>query len=185
MAAEVPLPVPALVAYLALLAVERVSELVLSRHNAALLVARGAKEYGRSHYPWFVALHVLYPLALIAETVWGGGRPGSFTGVWLAVFAAAQALRFAVIRTLREYWTVRILVHPGMERIRHGPYRWLRHPNYVAVVLEFLSGALVFGAWRTALVAAGSYLLLLRFRVPVEERALREAGYSEKWSPRP
>lgn len=185
MAAVPPVPVPALAVYLVLLLVERVSELVLSQHNARLLRARGAREYGRAHYPWFVALHVLYPLGLIAEVVGGAARPGPFTGVWLVVFLAAQVLRFSVIRSLGPYWTVRILVHPGMEPIRSGPYRWLRHPNYVAVVLEFLSGALLFGAWRTALAATGIYLVLLRFRVPVEERALRRAAYSEKWSPTP
>jgi methyltransferase len=181
----VPVPVPALVAYVTLLAVERIGELVVSRQNARQLLALGAEEHGRAHYPWFVALHVLYPLGLIAEVVWGGARPGPFTGLWLALFLAAQVLRFAVIRALGPYWTVRILVHPGMQLVRRGPYRWLRHPNYVAVVLEFLSGALLFGAWRTALAATACYLVLLKFRVPVEERALRAAVYMEKWSPTP
>lgn len=175
----------ALVLYLALIAIERVGELFLSRHNARILRAIGAEEFGRSHLPWFVALHVAWPLALVAEVVWLGARPGPLWGLWLGVFVAAQILRYAVIRTLGVFWNVRVLVVPGIRPIRRGPYRWLRHPNYLAVALELFSGALLFGAWRTGIVATLIHLVLVRLRVPVEERALREAAYSEKWSPTP
>lgn len=169
-------PVLGLALFILLVAVERISELLLSRYNGRRLLERGAEEHGRAHFPWFVALHVLYPLALIAEVVLGGARPESLWGLWLLVFVAAQALRFAVIRTLGAYWTVRVLVVPGTTPIRRGPYRWLRHPNYVAVALELFSGALLFGAWRTAIAATAIYLVLIGLRIPVEERALREAA---------
>jgi methyltransferase len=113
------------------------------------------------------------------------GRPGPRWGLWLGVFVAAQVLRHAVIRTLGLFWNVRVLVVPGVRPIRRGPYRWLRHPNHLAVALELLSGALLFGAWRTGIVATLIHLVLVRLRVPVEERALRDAAYSEKWSPTP
>lgn len=169
-------PALGLALFILLLAVERMSELVLSRYNVRLLRERGAEEHGRAHFPWFVALHALYPFALIAEVVGAGARPGALWSVWLVVFLAAQVLRFAVIRTLGMYWTVRVLVVPGTTPIRRGPYRWLRHPNYVAVALELFSGALLFGAWRTAIVATAIHLVLIRLRIPVEERALREAA---------
>lgn len=176
---------PALVLFLALITIERVGELFLSRHNARILRAIGAEEFGRSHLPWFVALHVTWPLALVAEVVWLGARPGPQWGLWLGVFVVAQILRYAVIRTLGVFWNVRVLVVPGIRPIRRGPYRWLRHPNYLAVALELLSGAFLFGAWRTGIAATLIHLVLVRLRVPVEERALRDAAYSEKWSPTP
>jgi methyltransferase len=175
----------ALVLYLALITIERVGELFLSRHNARILRAIGAEEFGRSHMPWFVALHVACPLALVAEVVWLGARPGPLWALWLGVFVAAQILRFAVIRALGVFWNVRVLVVPGMRPIRRGPYRWLRHPNYLAVALELLSGALLFGAWRTGFAATVIHVALVRLRVPVEERALERAAYRENWSPTP
>jgi methyltransferase len=176
MTARGAVPALGLALFILLLAVERISELFLSRYNMRLLRERGAEEYGRAHYPWFVALHVLFPLALVAEVLAAGARPGQLWGLWLGVFLVAQGLRFAVIRTLGVFWTVRVLVVPGMTPIRRGPYRWLRHPNYLAVALEFFSGAQLFGAWRTAIAATAIYLVLIRLRIPVEERALREAA---------
>ena len=171
-----PPPVAWLTAFLALIVVERLFELFLSARNARRIRARGGVEYGAAHFPWFVLFHTAYPVALAAEVLIVGARPGSDWPLWLLVFAAGQALRFAAIRALGEYWNVRIWVVPGMERVRRGPYRFLPHPNYVAVALELLAGALVFGAWRTALGATLVNLVLMRIRIRAEERALDEAA---------
>ena len=176
-------PPLALALFLAYLAVERIAELRLSARHARALRPRGAVEYGRSHFPWFVALHTLFPLALVAEVAWGNIRPGRLWPLWLGLFAAAQLLRFVSIRALGEYWNARVWVVPGMKPIRRGPYRYLSHPNYVAVVCELFSAPMMFGAWRTAVVVSILNLILLRNRIRVENRALEEARTQPHGSP--
>ena len=168
-----PLPPPptlALAAFLALLAVQRGAEVAQSAANSRRLRARGAVEHGRGHYPLLVALHVLWPLGLIAEVLGANARPWRSWPLWLLLLLAAQGLRFAAMAALGERWTTRVLVLPGEPLLRRGPYRWLRHPSYVAVTLELVAAPLLFGAWRTALAAAAGNLALLAVRVRVEER---------------
>jgi methyltransferase len=166
----------ALAAYVAFVIAHRVFELWVSARNERKLRARGAREVGRSHFPLFVVLHALYPLALAAEVLALGTRPGSLWPLWLTLLAVAQALRVAAHRALGERWTARIWVVPGMERVTHGVYGWLRHPSYVAVTIELVAGSLLFGAWRTALVVSALNLVALAVRIPIEERALAEAA---------
>lgn len=161
--------------FVAVLAAQRVGELLHSRRNTRRLLARGARESGRGHYPVMVALHALFPLALVAEVVALGARPGRLAPLWLGVWLAAQALRIAAIRALGERWSTRVLVLPGVPLVRRGPYRWLRHPNYLAVVIEFLAAPMMFGAWRTALAFSLADLALLGVRVRCEARALAGA----------
>jgi methyltransferase len=167
-----PAPLAALAAFLGVLAVQRALELWLSARHVRRLLAAGAVEHGRSHFPLFVVFHTLWPVALACEVVAGGARPGPLWPAWLTLYLAAQALRGAAIAALGERWTVRVLVLPGAPLVRRGPYRWLRHPNYVAVVVELASAPLMFGAWRTALAASALNLAALAIRVRVEERAL-------------
>ena len=169
-------PIAALALFLGFLVLQRLMELGLSARNAARLRARGAVEHGAAHFPWFVILHTLFPIALAAEVLLLGARPGPQALVWVAVWLFAQGLRYAAIRALGEHWNVRILVVPGAPLVRRGPYRWLRHPNYVAVVLELIAAPLMFGAWRTALLFSLANLVLLRVRIRSEEQALEGAG---------
>lgn len=175
-AAPGPVPVAALVVFLAALLLQRMAELSFSARNSRRLRARGAREHGPEHYPWLIALHVAFPLALIAEVVVLGARPGVWAPLWLGLWLVAQALRVASMRALGERWTTRVLVLPGEPLLRGGPYRWLRHPNYVAVVIELLAAPLIFGAWRTALVCSIANLILLRVRIRCEEEALAGAA---------
>jgi methyltransferase len=95
----------------------------------------------------------------------------------LALVLGSQALRWWCIATLGPRWNTRVIVVPGLPLVSRGPYRWLRHPNYVAVVVEGLALPLVHTAWVTALAfTAVNAVLLLRFRIPAEERALRAAA---------
>ena len=170
-----PLPWGPLGAYLGVLSLQRVAELALSARNLARLRARGAREVSASHFGWFVLLHAGYPIALVAEAL-AGARPPAFWPWALALWLAAQALRVAAIATLGERWNVRIVVVPGAPPVRSGIYRWMRHPNYVAVVLEFLSAPLMFGAYATAIVASLLNAAVLAVRIPAEERALEAAA---------
>ena len=167
-------PWRALVAYLAVLAAQRIGELLLSRRNLRRLAARGARESGAAHFPLFVVLHMLYPILLVVEVA-RGARPGASWPLWFAAWLAAQALRVAAIAALGERWNVRIVVLPGEPPVRRGIYRWLAHPNYLAVALEFVAAPLLFGAWRTALVASILNAAAMAVRIPAEERALRGA----------
>jgi methyltransferase len=171
-------PVWALALFLAVLAAQRVSELLLSAANTKRLVARGAREVGSRHFPLIVLVHVLFPLCLVAEVVGLGARPGSLWALWLGLWLAAQALRYVAFRSLGERWSVRILVLPGEPLVRRGPYRFMRHPNYVAVIVELLAAPLMFGAWRTAVAISLLDLGALGIRIRAEEAALRDMGPS-------
>lgn len=157
---------------------ERLAELVVSRRNAAWAFARGGREHGRGHFPAMVVLHGALLVACLAE-VWLLGRPFLPALGWtmLALVLASQALRWWCIASLGRCWNTRVIVVPGLRLVTQGPYRWLRHPNYVAVVVELAALPLVHTAWVTAVVfSAANAVLLVRWRIPVEERALSAAA---------
>ena len=172
-------------AYLVLIlavAAERVAELVVSRRHERRLAARGALEAGAGHYPVRVALHTGLLIAAPAEVLLldrpflpGLGWP------MLALVAATMALRGWVIATLGERWTTRVWVLPDAPLVAAGPYRWLRHPNYLAVAVEVFALPLVHTAWGTALAFGLGNLWLLAHRIRVEDRAL--AGASRPAAP--
>lgn len=168
-----PAPIWALALFLAVLAAQRMSELRLSAANSKRLEARGAREYGARHFPWIVLVHVLFPLCLVAEVVALGARPGTLWALWLVLWLGAQALRYAAIQALGGRWSVRILVLPGEPLVRQGPYRFMRHPNYLAVIVELLAAPLIFGAWRTAVAISLVNVVALWIRTRAEEAALR------------
>lgn len=158
-------------------ALERLAELVVSQRNARWSFARGGVEHGRGHFPAMVALHSALLVACIVE-VHVAGRPFVPAIGWpaLVLVIASQALRWWCIATLGRRWNTRVVVVPGLPLVDSGPYRWLRHPNYVAVVVEGLALPLVHTAWVTALTfTVLNAVLLLRFRIPTEERALTGA----------
>jgi len=165
----------ALAVYLAALLLQRVGELWLSRRNLARLAARGGVEAGAGHFWMFAVLHAAYPVALVAEVI-TGARPHAWWPLWLGLWLGAQALRVSAIRALGERWNVRIVVLPGEPLVRHGIYRWLAHPNYVAVALEFVAAPMLFGAWRTAAAFSTLNALAMAVRIPAEERALSAAA---------
>ncbi len=171
-------PIASLGVFVALIALQRLAELALSARNARALRARDAVEHGRRHFQALAGLHVFFPLSLIAEVWLLGARPGSFWPLWLALWLAAQALRYAAIRALGERWNVRVWVIPGAPLVRSGPYRFLRHPNYVAVAVELIAGSMLFGAWRTALAASLWNAIALSVRIRTEERALATTAAS-------
>lgn len=160
-------------ALVALVAVQRLAELRVSKRNERRLRARGAVEAGAGHYPWMVALHVAFLLSCPAE-VWWLGRPffPPLAGAALAVLAGASVLRYWTLRTLGPRWSTRVLVPPGEPPVVGGPYRYLRHPNYLAVVLEIAALPLVHAAWATALLFSAANAVLLRVRIRAEEAAL-------------
>ena len=171
-----------------LVLLERGVELVLSKRNADNAFAQGGVEAGEGHWPVMVALHAAFPFACIGEVLFLD-RPfvpwlGLACGVGLLL---SMALRYWAIATLGPRWNARIIVVPGLDAVGPaGPYRFVRHPNYVAVITEFIVLPLLHGAWLTALTLSIANALLLRTRIAAEEAALREhCGYDDAQGERP
>ena len=158
---------------IALTAVERLVELRVSLRNAAWSFARGGTEHGRGHYPFMVVLHTGFLVACVAEVVLlertftaGLGYP------MLAVALGCQLLRWWCITTLGPRWNTRVIIVPNLPRVTGGPYRFLSHPNYVAVALEGLALPLVHGAWWTATAFSLLNAGLMWVRIRCENDAL-------------
>ncbi|MGX1122967.1 methyltransferase [Streptomyces ambofaciens] len=158
-------------------AAERVGELAVARRNAAWTLARSGVEHGRGHYPVMVALHTGLLACCLLEP-WLSDRPFVPALGWpmLALALLAQALRWWCITTLGPFWNTRVIVVPGARLVGAGPYRFLRHPNYVAVVVEVAALPLVHSAWLTAAVFSVANAVLLTVRLRCENTALAQAA---------
>ena len=155
---------------IALVAMQRLIELVWARRNLGRLCARGGIEFGAAHYPLIVVLHAAW-LAAMVVFVPADATPRP---ILLALYAALQPLRYWAIASLGEYWTTRIIVVPGAAPVRGGPYRYIRHPNYLVVALEIPLLPAAFGAWMVAAVFGVLNLGLLAYRIGVERAARRD-----------
>lgn len=171
-----PTPAALLHGYLLLLAVERLLELRVSARNARRLLAAGGVEAGRGHYPAMVLFHAAFLAAcalepLLLPRAW----PPAAALAALAAALLAQGLRWWAVASLGGRWTTRVVVLPGAPPATGGPYRWLAHPNYLAVALELAAVPLIGGAVLTAAAAALGNAALMAVRIPAEERALGAA----------
>ena len=157
----------------ACVALGRLIELRIAKRNLRALLARGGVEAAPGHYPWMVLLHTGFLVSCVLE-VWLLDRPFlPALGVpMLLLTLLATGLRYWVITTLDGRWTTRIVVLPGASSVTGGPYRFLRHPNYLAVITEMFALPLVHTAWITAAVFSLLNGLLLRTRIRAEEAAL-------------
>ena len=159
--------------FIALVAAGRLIELRVAKRNLRALLARGGVEVAPEHYRWMVLLHTLFLLACPLE-VWLLDRPFlPWLGIpMLALAVLAAGLRLWVIRTLEGRWTTRIVVLPQVPPVTGGPYRFLRHPNYLAVITEMIALPLIHTAWLTAVVFSLLNAWLLRVRIRAEEDGL-------------
>jgi methyltransferase len=157
-------------AILALVTLQRLGELWLSNRNTKRLMAQGAREHARRHYPLIVALHVTW----LAALGWlAPSRP--IDAVWLALFVLIEIGRLWVLASLGPRWTTRIIVVPRAPLVRRGPYRWLNHPNYLVVAAEIAVLPLAFGLWQLALIFSVLNAAVLAIRIREENRALASA----------
>ena len=159
--------------FVAALGLQRLFELRLSRHNERRMRQRGGREHAPETYPWIVTLHAAWFAAMLLEVLAGRRtfRP-RLAVLAFSLFAAGQVLRLTAIRTLGWRWSTRVMTVPGEEQVRHGIYRYLRHPNYLGVELEILAAPLVHSAYLTSAVFGVANVLLLRDRIRREEQAL-------------
>lgn len=177
----------AFTAVVALVAAQRLWELRRSAAHEASLRAAGGREHAPEHMAWMRALHGGWLAAMVVE-VWLArpSPPGYVTLGALAVFVVGQALRVAAMRELGTRWTVKIITLPGRRAIDTGVFSYVRHPNYLGVVLEIAALPCAGGAYATAVLASLLNGLLLRARIAAEERALSEdCGYDSALGGRP
>ena len=155
------------------LIVERIFELDRARRNARKAFEHGAIEIGQTHYRVMVAFHALFIASCAVEATY---FPHAFAPIvaWIALGAeiAAQMLRYWAVTTLGERWNTRIIVSPDRAPVTGGPYRFMRHPNYLAVVIEIAAVPMIGGAVFTAILFSIGNALILAVRIRAEERAM-------------
>lgn len=158
---------------LAILVVERIFELDRARRNAQRAFQHGAVEVGQAHYRVMVAFHTLFIASCAVEATFFPHSLPRFVS-WIALLAeiVAQALRYWAVATLGDRWNTRIIVSPDRAPATNGPYRFMRHPNYLAVVIEIAAVPLIGGAIFTAIAFSIGNALILAVRIPAEERAM-------------
>ena len=165
-----------------LVIIQRLVELRIAKRNEQRLKSSGAIEAGASHYPFMVAMHSSFFICLIAEVLFTDRPLSPAWPVLLAIFLAMQVLRVWCLATLGKFWNTKIIILPGANVVKRGPYKWLRHPNYVIVTTELLVFPLIFQAYFTAIVFMALNAWMLSVRIPAEERALREVtDYNERF----
>jgi len=156
--------------FLSFLIVIRIVELIISRNNEKWLRSEGAIEYGREHYKFFIFFHTGFFITLILEY-----NLSPFSGIKyipLFFFFIVQIFRLSIFKTLGKYWNTRILVIPGRNLVKKGLYRYLKHPNYIIVIFEFILIPLSFSLLYSMIIFSILNLILLSVRIKAENKAL-------------
>lgn len=159
---------------IAILIAQRAAEMAVARQNEQKVKKQGAIEFGESHYPYIIIMHILFFLSLIAEVLLMNKQPSSW---WIGIAAAiliVQAVRYWALCSLGAYWNTKILVVPGAELVKKGPYKWMKHPNYTVCILEILLIPLLYQAYVTMCLFSIVNAVLLTVRIRTEDKALEE-----------
>jgi methyltransferase len=156
------------IVFIAFLIVQRLSELYISRRNEKWLLENGAIQYGQTHYPYMVVMHTLFLLSIVAEYYWRSGPPISW--IALASFLIVLSFKFWALSSLGKYWNTKIYRIPGVSPVKKGPYKFLKHPNYMEVVCEIAIIPLVFHLYYTAIVFTLLNAIMLTVRIKVENK---------------
>lgn len=164
----------ALSIFIAILITQRVFELSIARHHEKILLSRGAVEVDRRGYRCIVLMHSSWFASTISEFVLLRRSLNPYWMALLVIFVAAQILRYWAITSLGIYWNTKILIAPNRQLIRKGPYRFIRHPNYLAVITEIAAVPLIFSCYITAIMFTLLNAVVLRRRIRLETRALND-----------
>ncbi|MBD8068157.1 isoprenylcysteine carboxyl methyltransferase family protein [Bacillus sp. PS06] len=171
------------VLFFSFLLVQRLVELYIAKKNEAWMKANGAYEVGEEHYKYIVGIHILFFLSYFIEVYQKGTQFSSWFPFLMTMFVLTQLIRIWIIKSLGRYWNTKIIILPNKEIITRGPYRFLRHPNYVVVVIELMLIPLIFNAYLTAILFSILNLIILSIRIPAEEEALiKLTDYEDKFS---
>ncbi|WP_432352525.1 isoprenylcysteine carboxyl methyltransferase family protein [Sporosarcina sp. A2] len=162
---------------------QRLVELVIAKRNEKRMLAQGAYEVGARHYPAIVLLHTAFFVSLLLEVLVRKPDLSPIWGVLLTIFLLTQVLRVWCLTSLGKYWNTKIIILPGADVVMKGPYKFIRHPNYVIVATEILVLPMIYGAYITAILFTLLNAWMMSVRIPQEEQALKDAtNYKEKFS---
>lgn len=159
---------------------QRLIELMIAKRNEKYILQQGGFEVGANHYPFMVAMHSLFFIILLGEILLLN-RDLSFLWLFfLAVFLLMQIGRFWCLYSLGPFWNTKIIILPKAKVVKKGPYRYVKHPNYLIVTIELLVIPLLFNAFFTAILFTLFNIFILSIRIPLEEKALKKAtNYQE------
>jgi methyltransferase len=167
---------------IAIVIIQRLVELIIAKRNEKWMRSRGAFEAGAVHYPIMVTMHIAFFISLLVEVL-VTNKP--LSPLWiplLSLFLIAQIARVWCLASLGTFWNTKIIILPGADVVKKGPYKFIRHPNYVIVATELLVLPLIFSAYFTAIVFSLLNIWMLSVRIPVEEKALTEVtNYREEF----
>jgi methyltransferase len=147
---------------------QRLSELIIAKRNEKWLLQQGAVEYGKAHYPFMIAMHTLFIVSIITEYVWRGQPPIDW--LFLVLFLIVLSFKFWALSSLGKYWNTKIYRIPGVYPVKKGPYKFLKHPNYMEVVCEIAVIPLVFHLYYTAIIFTVLNAAMLTVRIREENR---------------
>lgn len=159
--------------FLVLLALQRLSELFYAASNEKILKNRGAEEHDKNGYYVIVLMHVMFFVSLVFEKIYFNRSFNTLSVLFFIIFVMTQFLRYWSIYSLGIYWNTKIIFLPGTEPVSAGPYRYMSHPNYLAVVVEIATIPLIFSCYFTAIIFSIINLLLLKRRIRIEEKVVR------------
>ena len=157
-------------ALLVFVALQRFAEFIWDRQNTARLLAAGAVEHGKSHYVFFAGTHAAWLAGL-----WALGWARTIEPIWLLPFTLLTIGRYWVMATLGRRWTTRIVVLAGAPLIKTGPYRFVRHPNYIVVIGEMVVVPFALGLPAFALASFAIYACAATIRIRAENDALLQS----------
>jgi methyltransferase len=160
--------------FMFIIIIQRLFELLIARSNEKWMKRQGAQEFGRGHYLVIVLMHSMFFVVLLLERMIFHRELSVIWPFWLVIFVLAQLVRLWALKSLGRYWNTKILVMPNVEVIQKGPYRYIKHPNYLVVSVELLVIPLLFGAYFTACLFTIINVIMLSIRIPAEEKALKE-----------
>ena len=149
----------------------RIGELILSRRNEIWLLQNGAIEYGQKHYPYIVALHILFIISLIEE--YSIKQTASFSLIFLVLYFLCLAFKVWVIRSLGKFWNTKIYHISGLPSIKKGLYKYIKHPNYLIVIAEIAIIPLVFHLYYSAVAFTVLNAIMLSVRIKDENKVLK------------
>ncbi len=156
-----------------LVVAQRLFELILAKKHERIMKEAGGFEAGTEHYKWLVALHIGFFLSLFIEVLVKGSELIAFSVLPLVLFLITQGLRIWTIASLGNHWNTKIIILPGADLVKKGPYKWLKHPNYLIVAVEIVVFPLIFHAIFTAVLFTLLNSAMMFVRIPAEEAALQ------------
>ena len=158
--------------FLSIVIIQRLSELIISKRNENYIKSQGAVEYDKDGYKYIVLMHNLFFISLVLDFIFLKRVLNQYWEVLLIIFISAQFLRYWAIFSLGNRWNTKIIVLQDADLVKTGPYKYLKHPNYIAVIIEIAVIPLLFSCYYTAIVFSILNLIVLRRRIRIEEEAL-------------